>query len=136
MVNYAEGKIYKIYDAENQDQFYIGSTCDKLCRRITGHRNLSKMPMNKNVRLYQYVNNLEHKWENIKIELIEDVKCENIEQLRRAEGKYIREFKAPLNKRIEGRTTKEYNDDNREYINKRQREYYKEKSKKIDLFFN
>jgi hypothetical protein len=37
MVNYQKGKINKIVCNET-DMIYIGSTCKKLCQRITQHR--------------------------------------------------------------------------------------------------
>ena len=45
--------------------------------------------------------------ENFYIELIEEYPCENIEQLRRKEGEWIRKM-ATLNEEIAGRTTREY----------------------------
>ena len=41
MVNYANGKIYKII-SDNDDRIYIGSTCEGLSRRMTHHRAESK----------------------------------------------------------------------------------------------
>ena len=81
---------------------------------------------------------------NFFIELLQDYPdCQNIEQLRRKEGEFIRELKPTLNRNIAGRTTKErYNDnieDKKQYdkdrwiINKAKysimmKEYYQEKN--------
>ena len=49
MVNYQNGKIYKIIDYTN-DNIYIGSTCEKLCRRIQKHKASYKCYLNPNVK--------------------------------------------------------------------------------------
>ena len=51
--------------------------------------------------------------ERFYIELIKETPRENIEQLRAIEGQYIREL-GTLNHRVEGRTEKQYTDDNKE----------------------
>ena len=62
--------------------------------------------------------------DNFFIELIEEYpECQNIEQLRKREGHYIRELKASLNQLIAGRSQKEYNKDNAEYISERNKQY-------------
>ena len=121
MPNYANGKIYKIYDINEPEQFYIGSTCVSLCRRLSSHRYDSK---NKPMKLYQYVNGLENGWKNMKIELIIECHCENVEQLLRAEGAKIIELKAPLNRNVAGRSNKEYQQDKNEQITEYQKQYY------------
>ena len=52
------------------------------------------------------------------IELYEEFSCENKEQLNKREGQIIREI-GTLNKRIEGRTPKEYRDSNKELISEK-----------------
>ena len=37
-IDYQESKIYKIYNTINDD-IYVGSTTQKLCERMRGHRN-------------------------------------------------------------------------------------------------
>ena len=64
----------------------------------------------------------EHGVEHFYIELIEEHPCENGEQLRKREGHYIREI-GTLNKKIDGRTKKEYLEENRERIRARVNEY-------------
>ena len=53
---------------------------------------------------------IEHGVENFFIELIEKCPCNDIDELRRTEGKYTRELKPSLNILIAGRTNKEYYD--------------------------
>ena len=57
------------------------------------------------IKLYQKMNvkGLEH----FRIELIKECPCENIEQLRAIEGKYIREI-GTLNSHLAGRTSSDY----------------------------
>ena len=59
------------------------------------------------------------------IELIEECPCDNLEQLLRTEGKYIRQM-ASLNKIVSGQTKKEYYDNNIGYILEHKKEYYKQ----------
>ena len=67
--------------------------------------------------------------ENFYIELVEEYKCENVEQLRKREGEIIQE-KGTLNERIAGRDfkayQKEYCQNNRDKINTRRNERRKE----------
>ena len=48
------------------------------------------------------------------INRLEEFEYENIKDLRKQEGKYIKIIKPELNKHIAGRETKEYNEDNKE----------------------
>ena len=57
------------------------------------------------------------------IELHEEFSCENKEQLNKQEGEIIREI-GRLNKKIAGRTEKEYYEDNRNKILEYKKEYY------------
>ena len=62
--------------------------------------------------------------ENFYIELIVSCpECQNIEELRQTEGKYIRKM-GTLNKCIEARTNKEYREDNNEEIRQNKHIYY------------
>ena len=44
-INYQEVKIYKTYNTVNDD-IYVGSTTQKLCERISGHRRTIYHPKN------------------------------------------------------------------------------------------
>ena len=83
--------------------------------------------------------------ENCKIELIEYFPCDTLQELRRKEGEHIKNTEC-INKRVAGRTDKEYKEDNkerkkvtdREYyeinkdrINEKKREYYQNNKNKI-----
>lgn len=93
MVNYKNGKIYKIVNTINDD-IYIGSTCDKLCKRMVAHRAVAKSyEGNSNV----HITMRELGVDNFKIILIESYPCESTEQLRSREDYWIKEMKAKLN---------------------------------------
>ena len=68
--------------------------------------------------------------EHFYIELLEDFKCENKKQLTNREGYFIREFKPVLNDRIEGRTKKQYQEDNKD----KKIKYYQDNKARIKLY--
>ena len=77
----------KIYKLVCQTPFYyIGATTNSLSKRLSEHkRKARKYPERK---AYSYFNEIG--WENVKIILIEEMKIENIEQLRRIEDDSVR----------------------------------------------
>ena len=115
-VKYKNGKIYKLFSHDN-DLIYIGSTTQQLSKRLADHKNKSKTCSKI---LFENSN-------DVKIELLENCECDNVEQLHRLEGEYIRRLDC-VNKRIAGRTRKEYYDENKEQM-KEYRENNKEKIK-------
>jgi len=46
MVNYKNGKIYKLINHSMPDIVYYGSTTQKLCNRLTGHKDNFKYKKN------------------------------------------------------------------------------------------
>jgi hypothetical protein len=137
MADYSKGKIYRIYSPSHlEDGEYIGSTIETLSRRMSNHR--------RNYRQYCEGNN--HfissfdllKYDDARIELIEECPCENREQLLRKEGEYIRGSGKCLNHRIAGRTKIEYHKDNKDVRNEYSKRYYethKEEAKeKIKIY--
>jgi hypothetical protein len=81
--------------------FYIGSTYNGLSRRKAGHK---AKKSNEISRLDDFY-----------IELLEKFPCENKDELRKREGELIREhIDKCVNVKIEGRTDKEYYEDNKE----------------------
>ena len=121
MKDYSTGKIYAIWEADQL--LYIGSTVQKLSQRMALHRANSKQPKNASYPLYKYVNERPDKWEGLYIELVETYPCESNAELERREGEYIRNRKPPYNKHIEGRTRKEWCEDNREAVLEYHRQY-------------
>ena len=121
MVNYSDGKIYKIYNNKD-DEIYIGSTCCSLSTRMSKHRYRAKEDRSKVHRLYVKMNALG--LENFFIQLIEECPCENVEQLRKREGEIIKQLKSVLNYEVAGRTNEEYQKDNEAKLKEYRKDYY------------
>ena len=129
MVNYANGKIYKI-ECLTTGLIYVGSTTkERLSQRMVEHRSQHKAYKNGKYHYVSCFNILEN--DNYRIDLIEAVNVNNKDELRAREGHYIRILEC-VNKRIENRTPKEYqeaNKDKKEY-DKKYREKNADKIKK------
>jgi RNA binding exosome subunit len=124
MTNYQLGKVYKIYSPSNPSLTYVGSTVQVLSKRFGGHKKDYKRYLNGQ---HPYMSSFQifQEADDYKIELIENVPCETKEQLLRAEGQYIRNMEC-LNRKIAGRTDKEYWTDNRDRILKHKKIYNKQ----------
>ena len=132
-IKYQRGKIYTIRCKNDETKIYVGSTIETLSARMSKHRADAKSEKKKNRILYQNVNN---DWDNWYIELYENCPCNNLEELLKREGEVIREL-GTLNKIINGRTNKQYKEDNKEKLDEYYKEYFKEyyeknKEKKLD----
>jgi hypothetical protein len=122
MVNYQNGKIYKI-ESLIGGCIYVGSTCQKLSSRMAGHRRDSKKRKD--------CSSLEvFKYPDVKILLILNYPCNSKEELLSKEAEYIRQLDC-VNKRIPGRTVKKYYEDNKEIILKKHKEYRDNNKEKI-----
>ena len=66
-----------------------------------------------------------HGVENFYIDLVEEYPCENLEQLRKREGEFIREL-GTLNHHIAGRTQQEYVQDTRDHKREVDKQYYQQ----------
>lgn len=124
--DYSNGKIYTIRCRSDPDHIYVGSTVQPLYKRWGGHKCDSKRHPEKG-KLYPTIGN---NWEDWYIELYEEYPCENKEQLCKREGQIIREI-GKLNKNIEGRTDKEYYQDNIGKIKEYKKKYTEENADKI-----
>ena len=122
-MDYKNAKIYKILN-DIDDDVYVGSTCQPLSQRIEKHRSSIKPTS----RLYRKM--IELGKEHFYIELIEETPCENIEQLKALEGRYIREI-STLNQNVAGRTDKQYREDNRDIILENSRKYRENNKEEI-----
>jgi len=110
MVNYQEGKVYKIIPNTDNDICYVGSTCKKhLSQRMNKHKSSYKSW--KDGKYYKKTSSYElfekYGFENCRIELLELVPCNSKNELTKKEGEYIRSLNC-VNKIIPGRTKKEY----------------------------
>ena len=128
MVNYANSKVYKIWSPQC-DKIYIGSTTKVyLSQRMDKHRSDYKRWKNAK---FNYVTSFklfeEYGIENCFIELLESKECNSKDELLQLEGKYIRELDC-INKKIVGRTKKEYQEDNKVEISV-QRKGYRDNNK-------
>ena len=126
--NYQNGKIYCVRNHVDDDM-YVGSSCQPLSKRMAWHRDARKKEAKKHYKIYQKMNTLGV--ENFYIELIENYPCEHVEQLTRREGELIRELKPSLNKRVEGRTEKEWREDNKEKLKRDKKERAQNNSEKV-----
>ena len=62
--------------------------------------------------------------DNCKIELIEEYPCENLEQLIKKEGEYIKKTIDCVNKCVVGRSSKEYHEEHKDNIKEWKTQYY------------
>lgn len=110
-----KGNIYLIYNDVN-NYIYIGSCINNINKRLYNHR------YNKTTSLYKYINNSNDiNWDNLKIREIENIDINDINELRKKEGEYIKTFKKDnnynvINCFIAGRNDKEYYMDNKDVI--------------------
>ena len=104
MNKFQQGKIYSIRSHQT-DKIYIGSTINRLSRRINQHRSAyKKYLIDKKI----YVSSYEIlKYTDHFIELLEMCPCSNKNELTRREGELIRSMNC-VNKLIPGRNIKEY----------------------------
>ena len=101
--------VYKIIN-DIDDLIYIGSTADKLCKRMANHRLRYKLEKYLNSKLYTHMNL--HGIEYFKIILVEEYKNINRETLRKHEDSYMKQFdtvKNGLNGRYEDGIICEHN---------------------------
>ena len=146
MVNYQNGKIYKIVCNKTNLVYYGSTTKQYLSERLTYHRSNYKRYLNKQYHFISSFKVLENNDYNII--LVEIFKCNSKDELLQKERFYI-ENNSCVNKNIPSRTQKEYNEINKELIKEKnrknrngefkenylinQRKYYYENREKILL---
>ena len=129
MVNYANGKIYRILCNITGKQ-YIGSTTRPLSERLNQHKqNYKRFLKGK----YHFVSSFEV-LENCDfvIILIENYECKNKEELFKRERFYIEQTEC-VNKQMPIRSRKEYYEDNKEKIKLKNKKYYEVHKKELNL---
>ena len=111
MSDYKQGKIYKIVDLTTENNIYVGSTCQTLEKRLSGHVNDFKYyTMNNNnnyITSYEVLKN-----GNYEILLIENYPCDSKYELLKKERYFIETMNC-VNQIIPTRTKKEWIDSNR-----------------------
>jgi len=126
MPNYTDAKIYTIRSRSDENLIYVGSTTQKLTQRLAKHR--SDCKMGRCYSLYDYIINDD--WCDWYIELYEAYPCNSKEELFKKEGEIIRQI-ATINKRIAGRTKREYYEDNVENLKEKHKEYREGNAEKL-----
>eukprot|EP01080_Neovahlkampfia_damariscottae_P008462 gene8462-gene263 len=125
MVNYGNGKIYKIV-CNVTNQIYIGSTTkDRLCQRLTKHvGDFKRYKQDKcgYITSFRIIEN-----NNYSIVLLENYPCKNKDELQSRERFWIEQNDC-VNKIIPTRSRKEYLLANKEKIKNYKREYDKQYS--------
>ena len=129
MPNYENSKIYKLTSLLT-DNIYIGSTTLSLALRKAHHQRLYKSYKENNKSRYTTSFKL-FELGKVDIILIEEIKCNNKEQLHARERYYI-ETNECINKNIPLRTYKEYYQDNKKEENERSKKYAKEHREQIN----
>lgn len=119
MVNYKDGKIYKVV-CDETGLIYYGSTVQPLYKRLYEHSN------NKNNRNLCMTKDMI----NPKIYLVEDYPCDRKEQLLMRERYYI-ENNECCNKVVPLRTKKEYYEDHKEHIIENVKEWGEKNKEKV-----
>ena len=126
--DYKNGKIYVIRNS-NDDDIYVGSSCQSLSKRMAWHRDARKKDKKKHFKLYKKMNDIGVA--NFYIELLENYPCNSKEELLKREGEKIRELKPILNSKIQGRTLEEWLKDNEDYLREDRKNRYEKNKEKI-----
>eukprot|EP01050_Picozoa_sp_SAG11_P031786 SAG11_NODE_10028_length_861_cov_30.934383_2_plen_208_part_00 len=129
MVNYNNGKIYKIV-CNITGLVYVGSTTRKyLSQRLVLHKcNYQRYIQKKSTSYYTSFKILENN--DYDIILLESVICDNKDELHKRERYYIETFDC-VNKCIPGRTKQERYQIDKDNVLKHQKEYYKNNKERI-----
>jgi hypothetical protein len=131
MVNYQEGKIYKIV-CNITGKIYVGSTCkSRLCQRLSEHVQSYKRFIegrDVNVRSSEIIAN-----DDYDIILLENCPCDNKDELRQRE-RYFIELLDCVNKNIPNRTKKEYRQQFKEKEKAKGKEYREKHPEKVKVW--
>jgi hypothetical protein len=130
MVNYKNSMIYTIRSYQT-DKIYVGSTCNELRKRLYDHKSKYKKYLNGK---HYYNTSFEIvKYDDCYIELYEKYNCNDKSELYKKEGETIRQLEC-VNKKIEGRTRKEYIQDNKQKISIKKKEYQQNNKEKLKQY--
>ena len=128
MVNYANAKIYRIY-CNITKQCYIGSTTLPLHKRLSHHKVCYKNFLNGG--LYHYISSFEVlKNNDYAIILIENYECKSKEELFQRERYYIENTEC-VNINIPNRSSKEWDQNNKQWRKEYNKKYYVENLKDL-----
>ena len=135
MVNYGNGKIYKIVRLSDDVVVYVGSTTKQyLSSRLVEHKNMSKYKPNR--RVYKSISE-NGGWENHEIVLIEPCICNSRDELHKKEREFVVFLKPIGNFQIPARTKLEYSKvyyyENKMRENEKSMKYYYQNKDRILL---
>ncbi len=125
MNKYNTSIIYTIKCLDNNiKDFYIGSTTNFKQRKNKHYSNCyNENNKEFNKKLYKFIRN-NGGWDNFTMHKMMEINCDDKKELYKIEGQMIKYYKPSLNKKIEGRTLKQYRQDNKDKIKE-----YREKNK-------
>jgi hypothetical protein len=131
MVNYENGKVYKIVNNVD-NKCYVGSTTKQyLSQRLDKHRSGYKRWKNgKTHKTSSFVLFDKYGLENCDIILLESVKAKTKDELHARERYYIEQLDC-VNIVVPKRTQKEYREQNKEQISLQRKQYYEENKQQI-----
>jgi len=125
--DFSKAKIYKLKSLKG-DEIYIGSTCGELNTRLWHHNHSS----NKKYTQKQCASKvLYEKYDDIKIELIENWPCENKDELNKRERYHIENTPNCINKNLPGQTWQERWEKNKEHNIIKHKEWLENNKNKI-----
>ena len=133
---YENGKIYSIRSHQT-DKYYIGSSCNDLCKRLYLHRHHYKHYLKNKLK---YMSSFEIiKYDDHYIEVIEDYPCKSKRELEKREGELQRQYKNDIvNNRNAHRTSeqreeyyKQYDNEHKEQKAEKQKKNYQDNKEKI-----
>ena len=132
MTDYSKGQIYKVVD-NGLNMCYIGSTAQKLCKRMAQHRKDYKDFLT-GKRNFTSVFDIFEQYglENCKIIWVEDYPCNSKKELEAQEGKYQKKTDC-VNKHIAGRSSKERYEDNKDEVLAKCKIYREREDKKEQI---
>lgn len=129
---YTQSYIYKLCcNDPTITDIYIGSTTNMRLRKH-GHKTNCTTPGSKmyKLNLYKFIRD-NGGWENWCMVMIEQYACNTKHELLRRERYHIELLKPTLNTNIPSRTRNEYYEDNKQKINERTKQYYKDHKEEL-----
>ena len=132
-----KGIVYKIYCIDSSiTEFYIGSSVNFKERKYDHKRNCNNIKRREyNYKVYKFIRN-NGGFDNWDFEILLEPEVENKKELRlKYEAKYQLDLKPELNVIQEGRTPKEWREDNKEELIEYQKEYRENNKEKIKQYY-
>ena len=124
MPDYSQACIYKIKHNEdyNDENIYIGSTCN-LIRRRCEHKNKCKDNNSKEygLKIHQYIRD-NGGWDNFIVIKVHDFPCNSKSELQIEERRMIDLLHSKLNKQMPTRTHKQWCKDNSTYLKEKEKQ--------------